>query len=469
MDINGSEHSYSTMARPYRALTIGAVALMSLIAFEAVAVTTAMPTVVKALNGISLYALAFGGALAAGIVGLAVAGVQADRRGPGLPMWVGVATFAIGLTIAGLAPNMWVLIGGRVIQGYGGGLVAVALYVVVGRAYPAQLHPRMFTAFAAAWVLPSIVGPYLAGLGVEHLGWRWVFLVVVGLVVPAALLVWPALRGLTGPAGDSGSAGSSRTPWAMGVAVSAGVLYVAGQRTDLVAVLLSAVAIAGLVWCAPKLFPRGTFRAGRGLPSVILLRGLAGAAFIETDVFLPLMLSRERGFPPSLAGLTLMVGGLAWSLGSWVDGRFLGQRLAKAVRLRTGLSLIAAGVALAMCCVASSVPVWVCVVGWMIGGFGMGICYPALSTLTLELSPPAEQGVNSAALQLSDSLQSTAALAIGGSLFAALLPVNTPAAYLTGYGIALLLAMIGVFVAAFRFDSAVPSEAAAAPVASAQM
>ena len=78
------------------------------------------------------------------------------------------------------------------------------------------------------------------------------------------------------------------------------------------------------VLAAPKLLPAGTFAARRGLPSVVLLRGFAGAAFIQTDVFIPLMLTRERGFSPSPPAAYLTGYGLALVLavaGIWVAGR----------------------------------------------------------------------------------------------------------------------------------------------------
>jgi hypothetical protein len=57
------------LSHPYRALTIGAVSLASMIAFEYLAVATAMPTIARELHGLSLHALAFGASLAAGVVG----------------------------------------------------------------------------------------------------------------------------------------------------------------------------------------------------------------------------------------------------------------------------------------------------------------------------------------------------------------------------------------------------------------
>lgn len=441
-------------ARPYRALTVGMVALVSLTAFEAVAVTTVMPTVARALHGLALYALAFGGALAAGIVGLVVGGAQSDRKGPVRPLWIGTGCFVAGLLISGLAPQMWVLIVGRVTMGFGGGLLTVALYVVVGHVYPAALHPRVFAAFAGGWVVPVIVGPLLAGLVAQHAGWRWVFLGVVALTVPSLALVVPAL-GAVQPRPGAEVTRSSSTKWAVGTAIGAGLLYVGGQQGGLNAALLMAAAIVVLVVCAPKLLPAGTFAARPGLPSVIGLRGLAGAAFVQADVFLPLMLTRERGFSPSEAGLTVTASGLAWFLGSWFQGR-AGQKIAPERRLQLGLALIAVGVVTAALCVAPAVPVWVCVVGWGAGGLGMGIIYPTLSTLTLALSPPAEQGANSSALQLADFLLSSAVLAVGGSLFALLVARSAPAAYLAGYGTAELLALVGVLVAAFRLTAGEP-------------
>jgi MFS family permease len=439
--------------RPYRVLTAGMVAIVSIVAFESVAVTTAMPTVARALHGLSLYALAFGGALAAGIVGLVVAGEQADRSGPKRPMWTGVVCFAAGLLVAGLAPAMWVLVAGRVVQGYGGGLMTVALYVVVARAYPPALHPRVFAAFAAAWVVPSMVGPLFAGLIVEHLGWRWVFLSMLILGAPCVLLVRPALVTLEATPGPRRS---GRAAWAFGAAVAAVLLHLGGQRTGWVAVALLSFGLLGLLWSARRLLPAGTFTARPGLPSVVVLRGLAGAAFIQADVFLPLLLSRERGFPPSAAGLTVTVAGVAWAAGSWYQGH-AGQRHGAAGRVRAGMGLICAGVMIAALCVAPAVPAWVCIAGWAVGGLGMGLVYPAMSALTLRLSRPEEQGANSSALQLADSLFSTSMLAVGGSLFAARLA--TPVlAYGAAFALALLPALLGLLVALrFQDRSAAPT------------
>ncbi|QOW22309.1 MFS transporter [Novilysobacter avium] len=440
--------SESLFAPRYRALTVGSVALIVLYAFEALAVATAMPVVAQALDGLPLYAMAFGSTLAAAVVGMVASGPWADRRGPRAPLQHGIAWFAVGLVVAGLAPTMWVLLLGRVVQGFGGGLMSVALYVVVGRAYPPQLRARIFAAFAAAWVLPAIVGPALSGLIVEFLGWRWVFLLVPLLAGLAAAMVLPPLRGI-GPLPDhapaSGASNRQRIVLAGGAAGSALLLSYAGQQRGWIALGLMAVSLAGLLASMLQLLPTGTLRAARGLPTVIAMRGIASAAFFGTEVFLPLLLTRERGLSPTFAGMALTVGALGWSLGSWNRGRMRAPAPGRV--LQAGMALMLVGVLAVSAAVLPWVPLAVGVVGWIVAGVGMGTVYPSLSILTLELSPPERQGANASALQLCDALFTATMLAVGGSLFALLLERSALAAYLAGFAITVSLAVLGLALA----------------------
>ncbi|BCJ59403.1 MFS transporter [Micromonospora endophytica] len=433
-----------------RAMTVGSVALVSLLAFEALAVGTAMPTVARALDGLSLYGIAFGGPFAAGVVAMVLSGAWCDSRGPRAPMWCGLAGFVAGLLLAGGATAMGTLVVGRIVQGFGSGLLSVALYVIVAQAYPEHLHRRIFAAFAAAWVVPSLVGPVVAGLVVEHFGWRWVFLAVPVVAVPAVLLIHPGLRSI-GPVRSAGAAVRRRAHtlrrigWACGAGVSAALLHIGGQQRGATAAALVGLALVGLLICAPRLLPAGFLRAGRGLPTVVGLRGLAAGAFVAAEVVIPLMLSRERGFSPTAAGLVLTTGALAWSLGSWVQGRIRAPR-SRATLPRAGLTCITVGTVVVGCTVAPAVPVWVGVLGWAVAGLGMGLLYPSLSVLTLELSRPGEQGRNSSSLQLCDSLAAATVLALTGALLAAGAAPG-PYSYAGTLAVAAGLALVGALLA----------------------
>lgn len=416
------EGEEGVLGRSYRALSIGIVSVVLLIAFEATAVGTAMPVAARELDGVALYAFAFSGYFTTSLFGMVLAGQWADRRGPLGALSGGIAAFAAGLLLSGTAGAMWLFILGRAVQGFGGGLVIVALYVVVGRAYPERLRPAIMAAFAAGWVVPSIVGPLAAGAVTEHLGWRWVFVGIPVLVVfPLALALPQIRRRAAGPVDGRapGDADRRRIRLALGISLGAGLLQYAAQDLRPLSLLPGLAGVALLVPAVLGLLPRGTYRAARGLPSVVLLRGVAAGSFVAAESFVPLMLVTQRGLSPTLAGFSLAAGGGTWALGSWVQSRARVEPYRE--RLMTaGMVLVAAAIAAAPSVLIDSVPVWTVAVAWGFGCFGMGLVISSTSVLLLHLSAPQEAGTNSAALQISDGLSNAVLLAAGGAAFAAL-------------------------------------------------
>ncbi|KAB1141843.1 MFS transporter [Streptomyces luteolifulvus] len=417
------ERDERVLGRSYRALSVGIVSVVLLIAFEATAVGTAMPVAARELDGVSLYAFAFSGYFTTSLFGMVLAGQWSDRRGPLGALTTGIAAFAAGLLLAGTASAMWLFVVGRAVQGLGGGLVIVALYVVVGRAYPERLRPSIMAAFAASWVVPSVVGPLAAGTVTEHLGWRWVFVGIPVLVVFPLALALPQIRRRASGAVDGCAEGASfdrrRIRLALGISLGAGLLQYAAQDLRWLSLLPAAAGAALLVPAVLGLLPRGTWRAARGLPSVVLLRGVAAGSFIAAESFVPLMLVTQRGLSPTLAGFSLAAGGGTWALGSWVQSRARLEPYRE--RLMTlGMILVAAAIAVAPSVLIDSVPAWTVAVAWGFGCFGMGLVISSTSVLLLQLSAPEEAGTNSAALQISDGLCNVLLLAAGGTAFAAL-------------------------------------------------
>lgn len=432
------------LAPRYRAATLGMVSLISLIAFEALAVTTAMPTVARELNGLRAYALAFGGVLATSIIGMTLSGRWSDRRGPAPAMWTGLTAFVVGLLVAGFAQNMPMLLAGRLVQGLGAGCLSPALYVIVGRLYPASLRPKVFASFSAGWVVPALIGPAVSGAIVEHVGWRWVFLAVPALALPAALGLRGALRSLPAPSGNASDA-DTRLPDAIGASLGVCLLFAAGQEHGIVAAALLLPALALLLFCGRRLLPAGTLRAARGLPAVIALRGIAASAFFGAEAFLPLVFTQQHGLSPTWSGLAISVGAIGWFSGSWYQGHY--ATISRLQLLTRGTALMVLGVGVVSCAVFAWMPVPAAVAGWLLTGLGMGMLYGTLSVLALSMSATHEQGRNSSALQLCESLMVATTLAIGGTLFAALLDVSHTAAFTANFAITLVLAVLATIVA----------------------
>src|SRR5215475_10842225 len=209
-------------SRQRRALTTGLVLTITFIASEALAVVTIMPVVARDLGGLSLYGWVFSAFMLGNVIGIVTAGRQADRYGPARPFLGGLVLFCAGLAIAGAAPTMLVLVGGRALQGIGAGAVPAVAYVAIGRSLPEALQARMMAVLSTAWVVPGLVGPAVSAAVASLVGWRWVFLGLLPLVAITGSMALPALVRLGRAAADPAAAAGAEHRLADGVAVAAG-------------------------------------------------------------------------------------------------------------------------------------------------------------------------------------------------------------------------------------------------------
>lgn len=426
-------------SRAHLPLAIGAVALVTLGAFENRAVGTALPTLVAEFDALGSFGLANAAPVASYVIALAIAGGWADRSGPVPPLRAGVVTFAVAQLLVGTATGMPQVIGGRLLSGLAEGLIDVGVMVLVARALPVGLRPRMFSLFAAAWVLPSVVGPFLAGLVTEQAGWRWVFLGALVILIPTWLLIQPAIHSVRAEPGEtvdpgdaSAGAAPQRTlvPWAATAAVAVFGLTVAGNHLEdnpLTAGIAVAVGAAGVVVAARRLLPAGTFRLRRGLPTVVAERGFAAAAFAGAGSWLPLLLTLLHDFRPSAAGISLSITGVAWAFGSWLQGR--DHRYSRLTVLRAGLAAMTTGIAATTLLAWPAVPPVAGLTGWAVAGIGMGLTSPILSLLILDQSDRTNQGRNVSAGHLAGSLSTATAFAAGGTVVAYAAPSPGPVTF----------------------------------------
>src|SRR5881275_1767206 len=123
----------------YRQLTLGLILIILGPAFETLAVATILPKIVANLGGLSFYGWSFSAYMLATLVGIILAGDEADRRGPALPFIIGVTLFVLGLVLAGVASSMIMFVLSRSVQGFGAGIIASVAYVCVGRGYPEEV------------------------------------------------------------------------------------------------------------------------------------------------------------------------------------------------------------------------------------------------------------------------------------------------------------------------------------------
>jgi MFS family permease len=437
-----------------RALTIGLVLTITLVAFEALAVSTIMPNVARELGDVALYGWVFTAFFLGSLLGIVLVGGLIDRGGLVRPFVAGLALFSVGLVIGGLAPSMPVLVGARFLQGLGGGAIPPIAYVSIGRALPESLRPRMFATLSTAWVLPGVIGPALSGIVADNVGWRAVFLGLLPLILLAGAMTLPAIAASV-PAADRGpgdalAATRRRFPSAMLVAAGAGLVVLGLTNAKL---FPGAPLIAGgLVLGIPafrRLTPPGTLRVAPGLPAAVLLRGLLTFAFFCADVYVPRALVDWRGLNVSVAGIALTAATLAWTGGAWVQARRFGRWGARRF-VRLGYLTVALGIVGFAAVLSPDVPVVVGMVTWGIAGFGMGLAYSPLSLTVLAEAPLAEQGSATSGLQLSDVVGTALGTGVGGAIIAAGIAAGWPGwaglagAFAVGVAAALFGAVLAV-------------------------
>lgn len=404
-------------SREHRALTAGLALTVTLVAFEALAISTVMPLVAQDLGNVALYGWAFSGFFLGSLVGTVVTGQEIDRTGLVRPFVAGLTLFGIGLVVGGLASSMEILVIARAVQGLGAGAVGPVAYVAIGRSYSEPARPRMFAILSSAWVVPGLAGPALAGAIADSISWRAVFLGLLPFVALGASLTVRSFRTVVSePAAEGGS--GARLARAVGVAVGVGLLL-AGSTTPAPGVA-AALMIGGVVVTAPPLIgllPAGALWARRGLPATVLLRGALTFAFFGANVFLPLALVSIRGTSAASAGLALTAATLSWTAGSWIQARqAIRWGLPRLIAL--GFLALAAGIALSAMVLFEAVPVLASVPLWAIAGLGMGLAYSSTSLLVLRYAAEGRQGEATSSLQLADTLGTTLGAGLAGGIVA---------------------------------------------------
>jgi MFS family permease len=382
------------------------------VAFEGLAVTTVMPTVVRDLGGLADYGWAFSAFMLANVVGITVAGRRTDRVGPWAPFAAGAAIFAAGLCLAGLAPTMLALIGARTVQGAGGGAVVGDLRRRRARiGGSAAAHARDAVDGVGA---PGLVGPAVAHHRRDHASWRLVFFGLVPIVALAAASRCQPCRHRT----DGHARRRGRPTAALllsgGLALS---LLGAQQRDLLIALPLLAAGIAIARPGFRRLMPAGTLAAAPGLPAAIAAMGLVSIAFLGTETFFPLLVTEVHHRSSTLAGLALSAATFTWTAGAWVQARLAPHRSRRGL-VAAGALVLALGLAGLVLPLVDETPLWAGVVAWALAGLGMGIAHATISLVVLAEAAAGREGAASASMQLASVLGVALGAGAGGAAIA---------------------------------------------------
>ncbi|MCY9590624.1 MFS transporter [Paenibacillus chitinolyticus] len=414
---------------PYRALTIGIMLVLTTVAFEGLAITTIAPKLAQSLQGIHLYGWIFSAFLLSQLVGTLFMGQQVDKRGVFTSMLVSFSIFVLGIVVAAVSFDMPMLIAGRVLQGFGAGALITCVYASVTLHYPDALRTQILAAFSMAFFLPSLIGPYVAGLIASYISWRFVFWIVLPLLVLALSLTFRSFRdlqlrqALTGPA-QTGSAqlADPKVIRAILLAIGTGLLLTGlGMITDWKGIVLTLGGLFVMIPLLRKLMPIGTFSVKKGLPATLVSRGLYVACYFATESFVILALTEVKGVSAEFAGLLVAAGSLSWSAAAWLqaklDARDHGRGRKRRVMLGIGI-MIAGTVLVILALLLSGDGIMLFLLSQLITGFGVGLANPTTGTIALQHAEPGNEGEVSATLQFVDSFCMGVSIGVSGAVIA---------------------------------------------------
>jgi MFS family permease len=442
MNAPAQDTSDSLWSPERRALTIGLILTITLVGFEALAISTVMPIVAIELGGLQLYGWVFTAFFLGSLIGIVLVGGAIDRGGLAGPFAAGLVLFAVGLLGGGIAPTMPILVAARFVQGLGAGTIQPIAYVAIGRSLPESLRPRMFATLSTAWVLPAVIGPVIAGTVGETIGWRFVFLGLLPLIALAGGLTLGALRAVAAAPAHDGSAEAARRrrlPLALTVALGSGFLTLGLTTGQLVpTIVLSVVGIVIGVFALRRLTPAGTLVARPVLPAAVAIRGILTFAFFGVDAFVALLLVGWRGISATQAGFALTAATIAWTVGAWTQARGA-SRWPTYRFVQAGFAITLVGLTAMLPVLRQDVPWLVAIPAFGIAGLGMGLAYSPLALIVLREAASATQGAATSALSLTDSLGTALGTGVTGAIVAA--SVRTTGASATGLAVAFTLAI----------------------------
>ncbi len=403
---------------PYLWPSVTALAGISIGSVDQYVVNTSMPRVLAELGQPVFYAWVASGFVLAQIVGMALAGAWRDRSGLRTPFLAGIAVFGVGSLLCAGAPSMAMLVVARAFQGLGGGALSALSYAAVA-GYPESLRIRMYSLISTLWGIVALGAPLMGGAITDWIGWRWIFLANVPLCLIATAIAVQGLKG-SAPADRRRALPVLRS---ILLALTVGAFIAAPSAEPLVAV---ALAICGVILgrlylseerrAAVPVLPLETWTARGAVGSCMLATMFVTAAYIGSNVFLPLYLQNVRGESAFTAGLVMSSAGVCWTVGSLLGVRAEGVWRMRVMRL--GALMIAfGGLSVAAIAAAGNVPLVFVYLTWDVAAIGVGLALLHLMNWVVAYSPPERAGAASAAVQTGRMLGSAA----GGALMGAVL------------------------------------------------
>ncbi len=409
------------------ALSLG----VALHAINILVATTILPSVVQDIGGLNLYAWNTTLFVVASILGSALSARLLSGYGARSAYLVASLFFIAGAMLCALAPSMPVMLIGRTVQGFGGGLIFALSYAMINLVFEQKLWPRAMALISAMWGIATLVGPAVGGIFAELNAWRWAF----GILLPIMVL-YAGFTFLILPKGKPQQQ-AAPLPVAQLLLLAVAVLVVsAGSLADSAWVNFGGIALAVLmmVWLIrreahsrARLLPQGALRRGSPLASLYITVSLLVVG-MTSEIFVPYFLQTLHGQSPLISGYIAATMAAGWTLSEILSSGWRSAGMRRAIisgPLFVFVGLLALGVLMPTPSGGHWSALTPIVIALTVVGFGIGFGWPHLLTRILQVSPEADKDIAGASITTVQLFATAFGAALAG-MVANLAGLNVP-------------------------------------------
>lgn len=406
------------------AVMSGVILAMLLAALDQTIVSTAMPEIVRELNGLSHLSWVFTAYMLASTITVPVYGKLSDIYGRRGFYLIGIAVFLLGSILSGVAQSMTQLIIFRAIQGIGGGAMMVNSIAIIGDLFPPAERGKWQGVIGGVFGLASVAGPLLGGWLTDNASWRWAFYVNIPLGI-AALSVIAATLPKIAPdvkrriVDYAGAAFLSTGLVSLLLALVWGGSEYAWQSPVIIALLAgAAVLLSTFVFIERKaqepILPLSLFRNKTFVVS-ILATFLSAAGMFGAIIYIPLYAQGVIGVSATNSGLILMPLMFGLIAASIVTGQIMSRTGRYKWLAVTGMGIITIGMFL-FSRMGIDTTNGELIRNMVIAGIGLGTTFPIFNLVVQNAFDHSKLGVVTAANQLFRSIGGTVGTAVLASL-----------------------------------------------------
>lgn len=396
-------------------------------AFDATIISTVLPRVARALDGMALYAWAGTGYFVSCAVSIMIFGRLGDLHGRKRLMLWSMILVALGSALSGLAQSMPQFVAFRVLQGVGGGMMIATAFAAPADLFPdARQRVRWMVVLSVTFAVASGVGPVLGGAVTQALGWRAAFFVIPITALFGFLLIWrhfPMLRPRHALAVRMDWLGALLLTVTLAMPLLGLELLTVDADESIRTLGLGLIGLSFLSgwWLlnlerrvATPMFPLRILHTPQAR-YLTLAALLCGAVMFTLIYYIPLQSQDVFGFSPTLTGVLIAPLVVGIPVGSIVNGRLF-TRMTNPQRLMVlGSALLGAGCALTLTFSQTS-PAWFVLATMGLCGTGLGFLLPNFTLFMQMITGPADVGAGSALIQTTRAVGSAVGTALVGLL-----------------------------------------------------